>query len=111
MTKILVSAEPLRQLLNALNGPGHHIRELQALRGPLVGDDNPINILVAEFNDHAGRFPVNNFEEAIQLLQVEAVGRRQMSSPELISDVRAARNALLAEQFEQAAAALRTFKP
>jgi len=50
MDKVTVSAEALRQVLQALNGPGHYIRELQVTRGPLVGDDNPINILVAEYN-------------------------------------------------------------
>lgn len=48
---ITVPSDPLFQLLSALNGPGHLIRELQALRGPLVGDDNPINILVDRYND------------------------------------------------------------
>lgn len=50
MEKVTVSAEPLRRLLQALNGPAHHIRELQVTRGPLVGHDNPINILVNEYN-------------------------------------------------------------
>jgi hypothetical protein len=50
MDKVTVSAEALSDLLDALNGPSHHIRELQATRGPLVGDKNPINILVEEWN-------------------------------------------------------------
>lgn len=50
MEKVTVSAEALRQVLMALNGPAHYIRELQVTRGPLVGDDNPINILVEEYN-------------------------------------------------------------
>lgn len=49
-TKISVSALALRELLYALNGPSHLLRELQALRGPLVGDTNPINILLKEYN-------------------------------------------------------------
>jgi hypothetical protein len=48
--KVAMSVKPLRELLTALNGPGHHIRELQFTRGPLVGKDNPINILCTEFN-------------------------------------------------------------
>ena len=45
--KVPVSAEALRQLLQALNGPGHHARELQFTRG-MPG--NPIDTLIAEFN-------------------------------------------------------------
>jgi hypothetical protein len=50
MEKIEVSLEPLVRLLGAVSGPPHLIRELQATRGPLVGDDNPINILIDEYN-------------------------------------------------------------
>jgi hypothetical protein len=45
-----VSAAALLEVLLALNGPDHYIRELQATRGPLIGDDNPINILCDEYN-------------------------------------------------------------
>lgn len=50
LKKIIVSEQPLRRVLEALSGPAHLIRELQATRGPLVGDDNPINLLVGEYN-------------------------------------------------------------
>ena len=50
METVTVSAIALRSVLNGLNGAPHEIRELQATRGPLVGDDNPINILCAEYN-------------------------------------------------------------
>jgi hypothetical protein len=36
METITVNALALRQLLVALSGPGHYIRELQATRGPLT---------------------------------------------------------------------------
>jgi hypothetical protein len=49
--KMLVDAAALRQVLQALNGPGHHIRELQVCRGL---PDSPIEKLVAEFNAQAG---------------------------------------------------------
>lgn len=49
MEKVTVSADALRQVLNALNGPGHHIRELQVTRN-LPGSTNPIDVLVEEFN-------------------------------------------------------------
>lgn len=67
MDKITVSAESLRQVLQALNGPGHHIRELQATRGPLVGDNNPINILVNEFNQ-----AVDSASAAAAQVQIES---------------------------------------
>jgi hypothetical protein len=50
MKTVTVSSDALRKVLDALNSPGHYIRELQATRGPLVGDDNPINVLCTEFN-------------------------------------------------------------
>lgn len=51
MEKISVSTDTLRRVLEALSGPPHLIRELQATRGPLVGDDNPINLLIKEYNE------------------------------------------------------------
>lgn len=51
MSKITISAEPLRQILQALLGPGHHIRELQATRSlHALGHPNPIDTLVEEYN-------------------------------------------------------------
>lgn len=49
--KVEVSAAALREILQALNGPGHCIRELQFTRS-LPG--NPIDTLIAEFNAWAG---------------------------------------------------------
>lgn len=52
--KITVSKEALRQVLAALVGPGYMIRELQLTREPMaLFKDNPINILLAEFNEAA----------------------------------------------------------
>lgn len=49
--KLLVSAEPLRRVLNALVNAPHQIRELQATREPVaLFAGNPINILIAEYN-------------------------------------------------------------
>lgn len=53
MDKIEVSADALRAVLQALNGPPHYIRELQCTRGlPQLGDmpPNPIDVLIAEYN-------------------------------------------------------------
>lgn len=49
---VTVAAEPLRQVLQALIGPGHLIRELQATRSlHALTKDNPIEILIEQFND------------------------------------------------------------
>lgn len=45
---VQVSAEALFSILDALNGPGHYIRELQATRSPLL--NNPIDRLIKEYN-------------------------------------------------------------
>lgn len=52
--KLTVDAAALIQVLNALQGPGHHIRELQATRslhamGPEYA--NPIETLLAEVRE------------------------------------------------------------
>lgn len=50
MTKnVSVDAAALREVLAALNGPGHFIRELQATRGPLF--NNPIDKLIVQYNE------------------------------------------------------------
>jgi hypothetical protein len=56
MKKVTVNAKALGEILSALVGPGHLMREIQATRGPLVGKDNPINILVAEYNAAVEKF-------------------------------------------------------
>lgn len=51
MEKITVNTEALRQVLQALNGPDHYIRELQATRDrPPIFTGNPIDTLINEFN-------------------------------------------------------------
>jgi hypothetical protein len=47
--KVSVDAVALREVLTALVGPPHLLRELQAIRG-LPGDASPIDKLVDEFN-------------------------------------------------------------
>lgn len=52
--KIAVDAEALRQLLQAVTGPPHYIRELQAISGlpyGMGGEKNPINILNDEYGE------------------------------------------------------------
>lgn len=51
METVTVNADALRQVLNALIGAPHLIRELQATRDkPPVLTGNPIDTLVREFN-------------------------------------------------------------
>jgi hypothetical protein len=50
MNDVTVDASALRQVLEALNGPDHYIRELQVTRR-LPGVDNPINKLIEQFNN------------------------------------------------------------
>ena len=52
MKTITVDAQALRRILQALTGPPHLIRELQATRGiaELTGDD-PIGTLVKQYNE------------------------------------------------------------
>lgn len=48
--RIEVDAVALRQVLQALCGNSYEIRELQVLRGSPIFGDNPIDILLTEFN-------------------------------------------------------------
>lgn len=50
--KISVNAKALFRVLSALNGPPHHIKELQATRASYLGL-NPINTLTDEYNSWA----------------------------------------------------------
>jgi len=54
MKTIAVDALALREVLQALVGPPHLIRELQALMTPREAfPDNPINKLIDQFNEQA----------------------------------------------------------
>jgi hypothetical protein len=64
--KIPVSYKALRELLNALNGPGYYIRELQVTRS-LPGNNNPINVITTQFNEAVER--VNKSMETPLLIQ------------------------------------------
>lgn len=50
---VTVSAKALCEVLVALHGPPHYIRELQATMSldGLVGDRNPISLLTEQFNE------------------------------------------------------------
>jgi peptidoglycan hydrolase-like protein with peptidoglycan-binding domain len=49
METVTVNAAALRRVLNALNGAGHEIRELQVIRN-LPGEKSPIDVLIDEYN-------------------------------------------------------------
>lgn len=51
--KVSVSAEALREVLVALSGPPHLVRELQVLANSALFPDSPINVLLREFNEFA----------------------------------------------------------
>ena len=51
---VTVSARPLRELLEALVGPGHFVREMQVTFGlpeELTKRKNPLAQLIEEFNE------------------------------------------------------------
>jgi len=58
MEKVTVNAEALKHVLEALNGPGYFIRELQVTRS-LPNSNNPINTLIEDYNaavvEHNGK--------------------------------------------------------
>lgn len=47
MKTVTVSSDALVQLLQAVTGPAHHIRELQVTRN--IDERNPINVLISEY--------------------------------------------------------------
>lgn len=49
METVTVNAAALRKVLTALNGAGHEIRELQAIRN-LPGEKSSIDTLIDEYN-------------------------------------------------------------
>lgn len=49
-TKMMIDAEPLREVLVALTGPSHLIMELMVTRN---FPDNPVNRLLEQFNAQA----------------------------------------------------------
>lgn len=56
---VSVDADALGQVLRALNGPGHYIRELQVTRDldnkGLSLERNPINLLIEQYNEFVNK--------------------------------------------------------
>jgi hypothetical protein len=61
-SQISVNKDSLRQLLQALAGPGHLIREMQATMGLSIGG-NPLQDLIKEFNDDA--YQINAVQDSV----------------------------------------------
>jgi hypothetical protein len=59
---ISVNRKALFQVLQALSGPGHLIREMQAIRN-IQGDESPITVLVNEYNASLALAPDANQPE------------------------------------------------
>lgn len=55
METVTVNANALRQILEALSGPPHHMRELLVI-SDLPGHDCPIKRLVNEYNDAVEKY-------------------------------------------------------
>ncbi len=53
--QVTVTASALRSLICAVIGEPHYIRELQATRNPVLFPDNPINVLIDEYNEFANK--------------------------------------------------------
>ena len=73
---ITVNRAALRQLMNAITGPSHYIRELQYSRGisELTGVPNPIDTLLADLNDEREEPPA--YTDDLELRYAEACEER-----------------------------------
>ena len=65
MDKVTVSAQALAEVLTALKGPSHHIRELQVMSRahPILSVDSPINQLVKDYNAAVDAYNEGNKEQ------------------------------------------------
>lgn len=81
MNTIQVNADALRQVLLALSGPGHLIREMQATRSlPVMeGEEpNPINELARAFHEATRREPPTGTQPAAILPAFMGVAKRKL---------------------------------
>lgn len=62
---VTVPVKALHQVLSALNGPPHHIRELQVTRG-LPGDYNPIDELCEAYNKWVDEYNASLAQPSVQ---------------------------------------------
>lgn len=61
MKTVTVSADALRSVLEALNGPRHLISELEATR--FIDSNNPIEVLIKEYNQAVIKHNKENIDE------------------------------------------------
>lgn len=76
--KILVDKEALGAIINALNGPGHYIREIQMTRniGALGGGKpNPIDVLMADMKSSHKASNIQEFPTKATIDRKEHVQR------------------------------------
>lgn len=94
----VVDAEALQRLLNALNGPGYYIRELQATRNLPGSEPNPIDVIekqvkiqeaVAKNGEHAKKALMSNEYGMTGLLFASNIGIVQKYVPEVGKAVKA----------------------
>ena len=62
METVTVDAKSLRDVLSALKGPSHHIRELLVIDG-LPGDEGSISKLVRQYNEAVEKFNTKENKE------------------------------------------------
>ena len=60
-----VDMKALGEVLRALVGPGHLIRELQVTRGSQISDSNPIDLLIKQYNAKAEGIRVSNLMQQV----------------------------------------------
>lgn len=83
--RIEVSTQALAQIVNALNGPAHWIRELQVTRGALF--DNPIDVIEREIlTAQAAPVPAQTCQVSDEDIQGELFNHKRVGGPSL-SDV------------------------
>lgn len=85
MSTITVNAEALRQVLLALNGSAHRIRELQATRnlpaGLTGGEMNPIDVLIQDFIRAEAAEKTGPAQELIAMVDAAMVEMANISPP------------------------------
>lgn len=86
---LIVSRGAIVTLLNAVNGPSHHIRELQATRGLPIGPENPINTLIAEVKEQLEIFKNISQDQKDHVLILDQLYKDISKSNELNQEAKA----------------------
>ena len=67
METVTVNATALRQVLQALTGPTHLIRELQVIRGLPLSENDPVKTLMDDYNRAVRAFNTQIFKTQEEL--------------------------------------------